>query len=148
MYYKCFVGEIEPCVTIDYEEKQYYDSGCKEPRCSLCHFTGPVHFMFHGIPKESEIDRQYIFIPQEQVAKTVEMVGYTGNRIEWDDGNEQWVIRDSINYPSKVVAYLNISRTHLPIGRHVWHQKGTLRDPVDKQLPLKLTKVMALIDAK
>ena len=126
---------------IDYEQKQYYDTGCKEPRCSLCHFNGPIHFLLHGIPNESLIDRQYIFIPHEQKTKTTEMVGYTGNKIEWNKIDEQWVIRNSINNSNEIVAYLNISNSHLPIGRHLWHKNGKLEDSVDVPLPLKLSKV-------
>ena len=127
---------------LDYQQKEYYDTGCKEARCSLCHFSGPVHFLFHGIPNETFIDRHYIFIPQEQKTDTVEMVGYTGNKVEWDTGNEQWVIRDGINYPSEILAYLNISKAHLPIGRHLWYQRSNTKDVQDTPLPLKLSKVV------
>ena len=53
-------GNKEPCVMLDYQQKSYYDTGCKEARCALCHFNGPVHFLMHGIPNDSLIDRQYI----------------------------------------------------------------------------------------
>ena len=136
-----FAGAKEPCVMIDYEQKQYYDTGCKEPRCSLCHFSGPIHFLLHGIPNESKIDRKYIFIPQEQRTQTLEMVGYTGNKIEWNSKDGQWIIRNSINNSNEVVAYLNISNTHLPIGRHVWYRNSKLEQEGDTAMPLKLSKV-------
>ena len=126
---------------LDYQQKRYYDTGCKEPRCSLCHFNGPVHFLMHGIPNESFIDRQFIFIPQEQKTETIEMIGYTGNKIEWDEGNKQWVIRDSNNVSGKVLAYLNISKALLPTGRNVWYGKGEIDEDIDKPMPLKLSRV-------
>ena len=126
---------------IDFEQKLYYDTGCKEPRCSLCHFRGPTHFLLRGIPNESFIDRQYIFIPHEQRTKTIKMVGYTGSKIEWNNEDEQWVIRNGISNTNEIVAYLNISNSHLPIGRHVWYQNGKCKDDVDTPLPLKLSKV-------
>ena len=130
---------------LDYQQKRYYDTGCKEPRCSLCHFNGPVHFLMHGIPDGSLIDRQFIFIPQEQKTKTVEMIGYTGNKIEWDESNNQWIIRDSNNVSGKIIAYLNISKTLLPIGRNIWYEMGGIDDVEEKTLPLKLSRVNIIL---
>ena len=130
---------------LDYQQKRYYDTGCKEPRCSLCHFNGPIHFLMHGIPDGSLIDRQFIFIPQEQKTKTVEMIGYTGNKIEWDERNDQWVIRDSDNQSGKVIAYLNISKSLLPIGRNIWYEKGSMEGDEEKPLPLKLSRVSIML---
>ena len=135
------IGDKEPCVMLDYQQKSYYDTGCKEARCALCHFKGPVHFLMHGVPNESFIDRQYIFIPQEQKTQTVEMIGYTGNKIEWDEENKQWVIRDSNNISGNILAYLNISKVLLPIGRNLWYKKGGTDENADEPLPLKLSRV-------
>ena len=125
----------------DYKQKHYYDTGCQELRCTLCHFSGPVHFHLRGISDYSLIDRQYILIPQNQKSKDFEFVGYTGHKINWDDENNHWAIVNSISYPSYTVGYLNISRKHPPFGRHTWYIYNNINDSRETKLELKLSKV-------
>ena len=96
----------------DYKQKQYYDTGCQEHRCSLCHFHGPVHFLFHGLSDDSSIDRRYVFIPYEQKTKGVEWVGYSGNKIKWEDDTSQWVI---INNIKSFITFLLNSKSFLTL---------------------------------
>ena len=125
----------------DYKQKRYYDTGCQEHRCSLCHFSGPVHFILRGISQYSLIDRQYIFIPQNQKSTDFEFIGYTGHKINWDDEYKRWAIVNSISYPSYTVGYVDNAREHPPFGRHMWHFFNNINDSQESKLELKLTKV-------
>ena len=124
----------------DYDQRSYYDTGCNELRCSLCHFDGPVHFLFHGISdyNSKHINRHYIFIPQHQKINGLEFVGYAGHKLKWDVTNSRW----SIVNQHRTVGYLNTSRSELPVGKHTWYTYTSKDTTLGATIDLKLSKVI------
>ena len=135
--------ENQQCVSLSLITKSYGDYACDDNRfCSLCEFHGSVSFHFHGLPKESLIDQNYIFVPNIQHGSGLIFTGYKQYQINWTYGVKQWPISDRSNL-SKPVAYYNINQSHVAVGKNDWffHPNVASSPNTRKILPLKLSKV-------
>ena len=138
--------DLQQCITLSFKTHQYTDIACDREFCCLCEFSSEVTFHLHGIPSEnSDIDTNYIFVPEAQYANEMKFTGYKRNQISWKSEDEKWFLLDKSKI-DKPIGYHNITQEAVLIGMHDWIllPEENAVDQKEKQLPLKLSKVPRL----
>ena len=134
--------DLQQCVTLSFKTNAYGDISCEREFCCVCEFSGEINFHLHGIPATSNIDTDFIFVPEVQKAKELKFIGYKRNQISWKSEDEKWYLLDKSN-PDTPIGYHNITQKAVLIGTHDWIllPDENAIDQSEKLLPLKLSKV-------
>ena len=141
-------GLVQQCVTLDLGSGlgEYYDSNCDSVYCSLCQFERSVQFTLRGLHESSRIDRNYIFVPQNQNSGMLTFNGHRTTQINWFHETNQWRILD-FSFKPPILGYYNLSTPKVIVGRFQWSLTNYWdpNDDTPELRDLKLSRVFIVI---
>ena len=143
--------DLEKCTGFNGNNFKYFDTPCKSKTCFICAWKNSPLFTLRGLCTNTQVDRQYILLPEKTFGGNVFFFGLRNNNILFNQETSSWMIvknkRDEIFKPGGITTHsLDVvgifkpdqSNAHqLPVGTHFWN----LTENCNKFLQLKLTKV-------
>ena len=143
-------GDLQECTVYSTEDAKYSDIECSVKTCYVCVWKKEPLFSLRGLCFDTEIDHQYVLIPQHKYDGNMFFFGFGNSNIIFSNEMRSWLIvantaEDLLNsgVNTKSLHILGImqlekhSNNIVPIGTHFWN----LTDRCDRIMALKLTHV-------
>ena len=142
--------DLNKCTGFEKDSK-YYVTHCKSKTCSICAWTDHPVFNLRGLCPNTQVDEQYVLLPEKTFGGNVLFFGFKYNNILFNQETSSWqIVKNGIKEIFKpggistdsidVVGTFKPDESnfhHFPVGTHFWN----LTEDCNKVLQLKLTKV-------
>ena len=140
-------GDLQNCTTYDVNNGKFYDDTCSYKSCFVCSWKNNPIVTLKGLCQNSDIDQNYIVLPQHIFNGRAYFLGFGRNSIIFDKKSRSWlIIEDTVSdllkekkEPQKIMGSYKVEKNSIdiPIGSHLWNLTGHC----NKVMTLKLTHV-------
>ena len=126
-------GNLQECALYHGEDGNYYDDQCSYKSCFVCSWDKRPVFTLRGLCINSNIDIEYVMLPQYTYDGTIIFFGFEKTNIIFSQEMNSWlIVEDSIDdlletlnttKPSKIVGTLTLDKMNnrVPIGKQFWN---------------------------
>ena len=138
--------ELQECALFNVITGKFFDDSCTVKYCFLCSWRYKPKFTLKGLCSDSEVDHQYVLLPERTYDEQFIFSGYERNYIIFNKELGSWLIIGDEFVPSDGVmpeiVLGNFSpdafSNQLPVGKKNWQ---LTEQGCNGTLPLKLTHV-------
>ena len=143
--------DLNKCTGFFAKDCKYYVTHCKSKTCSICAWTDHPVFNLRGLCPNTQVDEQYVLLPEKTFGGNVLFFGIKNNNILFNQETSSWqIVKNGIKEIFKPGGISTDSLDvvgifepdwdndhYLPVGTHFWN----LTENCNKVLQLKLTRV-------
>lgn len=85
-------GDLQDCTTYDVNNGKFYDDTCSYKSCFVCSWKNNPIVTLKGLCQNSDIDQNYIVLPQHIFNGRAYFLGFGRNSIIFDKKSRSWLI--------------------------------------------------------